>query len=753
MGVVLERVAGPPGVLTPARVHRLHRRRLEAEGDRPRCVERGLGTHEVQHEVYLPRGVSLDLEGRGLVVRDPALVAVGEPAQPALRRAEPEVRDERPHLHGLVAERAAIPHLARAGRREAVEIAAADLGRAGVDVVGHRLGVRQHDPQTLDRGRLLGRERHRHLDHAVELGPHLARDRDVAQAARDVHDLAMVLVDAGLGLDARGRHVGAVGERGREPAGGCQDLVALGHDTGRKPGRADLHLPAPDAERAALERHRCPRRNHLLDAAAARLPPGVLGGQALLRERTLLADDNLAFGGQAVERDRVFARGQRLERNQGPGVGVGVDRGRRLLDRPAGGILDGDGDLLDRVTGVVVDEIAEDAGVVAFRVEGDAEVQHVAAILERLLGHGRKSSQRLPVEQRRPSGVAHGDPNVAGAGHVEVRKVDHVGEHALLDLGGAFLRDGVGCIAPSDLGVGLAAGGQMDPDLAGRRVAHPQQMQGRRGLRHDELAVGVDHRKRARALEGVLLPGPLVVAGNERAKMHPLVERPLGRAQAGPRDDEFHLPLVLRSEPALRLPVGVVAAGAGVAHRRLVDGVVAGPGEVAEELREAVGLAGERVGGADGDPDFVAIVVDDVEILADAAAAMHLQRPLARPQRVTHGDVDVLLVPHHPIAGLPRADLAVGGLERPLAERPLPLGVADHAVDRRLLPGVGDRDRGMGVELDAAGGWQPGRQGHQAPERRADAKPSVGGQAVEHHGLRTESGWEPMGHAAAMDTS
>ena len=558
----------------------------------------------------------------------------------------------------------------------------------------------------------------------------------------------MVLVDAGLGLDALGRHFGAVGERGREPAGGCQDLVSLGHDTGRKPGRADLHLPAPDAERAALERHRCPGRNHLLDAAAARLPPGVLGGKALLRERTLLADDNLAVGGQAVERDRVFARGQRLERNQGLGVGVGVDRGRRLLHRPAGGILDGDGDLLDRVTGVVVDEIAKDAGVVAFRVEGDAEVQHVAAILERLLGHGRKSSQRLPVEQRRPSGVAHGDPNVAGAGHVEVRKVDHVGEHALLDLGGAFLRDGVGRIAPGDLGVGLSEGGQMDPDLAGRRVAHPQQVQGRRGLRHDELAVGVDHRKRARALEGVLLPGPLVVAGNERAKMHPLVERPLGRAQAGPRDDEFHLPLVLRSEPALRLPVGVVAAGAGVAHRRLVDGVVAGPGEVAEELREAVGLAGERVGSADGDPDFVAIVVDDVEILAGAPTTIHLQRPLTGPQRVTHGDVDVLLVPHHPIAGLPPADLAVGGLDRPLAERPLPLGVVHRAVDHGLGRGVGDRDRGMGVGLDPVSGGAPGREGHETAEHRAPDKPPTGGRAESHGDLRrkptTRSGGHPL---------
>jgi hypothetical protein len=80
-----------------------------------------------------------------------------------------------------------------------------------------------------------------------------------------------------------------------------------------------------------------------------------------------------------------------------------------------------------------------------------------------------------------------------------------------------------------------------------------------------------------------------------------------------------------------------------------------------------------------------------------------LEEPFTLAQRFAHSHIEILLVPRHPEPGLPGADLLARGLQGPLAERPLPLGVVDHAVDDGFGGGVWhDRDgmlilRGGGV--------------------------------------------------------
>jgi hypothetical protein len=442
-------------------------------------------------------------------------------------------------------------------RREAVPVGAADLGRDRVDILAHRLRIRQDDLQLLDLDRPLRRQGHGDLVHAVEFGAHLARHGDVAQLALDLDDLAVLLVEAGLGLDALSLRFLAVGQGGDESPGRGEDFLPLGRDARRQPRRADLHLTAPDAHGALLERHRRPRGYYLLDAAARRIPPLVLLGQVFLGEGAVPAGKHFSVLRQAFEADRVGAHREVVEMQNRLGIGVGVQLGRRPLDLLAGGVADRDDDLVDLAAGVEVDEVAEDAGVVADGVERDAQVQHVAAVLDLFLGDWREGALGLPIEQRRPAGAGYGDAHLAlpVTRRIESRQVDHLGQRPLLDLGGAFLGHGIRGVAPGDPGVGLAESGEVQPDLAGGGVAHPQQVQGRRGLGHDKLAVRVDYRKGRGALERVLLPRTLVVAGDQRAETHAVVERPLGRSQAGPRDDQLHLPLVLLGEAALRFPV------------------------------------------------------------------------------------------------------------------------------------------------------------------------------------------------------
>jgi hypothetical protein len=126
-----------------------------------------------------------------------------------------------------------------------------------------------------------------------------------------------------------------------------------------------------------------------------------------------------------------------------------------------------------------------------------------------------------------------------------------------------------------------------------------------------------------------------------------------------------------------------------------MEDIVNCAGEVRQELRRAIQLTRQRVRRAGRDPDLITVIKNRFDV--PSLLAVLLDRTFAFAQRAAHGAVQILLIPHHPEARLPRADPPACCLQSLMAHRPLPLGVIDHPVHDWLLPGVRNDEGGMPV--------------------------------------------------------
>ena len=231
----------------------------------------------------------------------------------------------------------------------------------------------------------------------------------------------------------------------------------------------------------------------------------------------------------------------------------------------------------------------------------------------------------------------------------------------------------------------------MHAERLGGRISDVEQMNRGRGLGKDETAMRIRRIEAAAAAERVLFPRPRVFPHEQAANLRAVGERRF-LIDALPRNGDFHLPeLSIRRETTGRLPPRFPARPR-IADGRLEHHVVFRTGEISQVLKENI-LPIRRMR-AGIDPDFVAVIEDDFRIVAPLLAK-RLDHAFPIAQQRAHGDVEMIGIPHHVNARLPRAHLGFGGLQGVDLKRVLPFGAIDDAVDlwRGRREGDGEQRR------------------------------------------------------------